>query len=75
MNSKNLRIIEWIVREGKKDDSTYRAPQKAFPVNQKIVLKEIDLSQFSLKLATFECLNKVNPRRNMFFRKIEKIAL
>ena len=46
-----------MVREGKKGDSTYRAPQKAFPVNYKGVLKEI------------------NSRRNMFCRKIKKIAL
>ena len=64
-----------MVKEGQKCDSTYRAPRKAFPINKKGVLKEIDLSQFSLKNATFEWLNKVNSRRNMFFMKMEKIAL
>ena len=33
MNGKNLRIIWWMVREGRKGDSTYRAPRKAFPIN------------------------------------------
>ena len=33
MNGKNLRIIWWMVREGQKSDSTYRAPRKAFPIN------------------------------------------
>ena len=58
-----------MVKEGQKGVSTYRAQQKAFPMNKKGV-QEIDLSQFSLKN-----YYKVNSRRNMFFRKIEKIAL
>ena len=33
MNRKNLRIIWWMVREGKKGDSMYCLPQKTFPVN------------------------------------------
>ena len=49
MNGKNLRIIWWMVREGQKGDTTYRAPRKAFPINEKGVLKETDLLQFSLK--------------------------
>ena len=56
-----------MVKEGQKGYSTYRAPQKAL---------EIDLLQFNLKNCyTFQCLNNVNSRRNMFFSKIEKIAL
>ena len=69
MNGKNLTIIWWMVKEGQKNVSTYRAQRKAFPINKKGV-QEIDLSQFSLKN-----YYKVNSRRNMFFTKIEKIAL
>ena len=57
-----------MVKEGQKGVSTYRAQRKAFAINKKGV-QEIDLSQFSLKN-----YYKVNSRRNMFFRKIEKIA-
>ena len=38
-----------MVTEGQKGDYTYRGPRKAFPINEKEVLKEIDLLQFSLK--------------------------
>ena len=58
-----------MVKEGQKGVSTYRAQRKAFTINKKGA-QEIDLSQFSLKN-----YHKVNSRRNMFFRKIEKIAL
>ena len=51
------------------------APRKAFPLNKTGVLTEIDLSQFSLKKLLHLNVNKVNSRRNMFFMKLEKIAL
>ena len=35
MNGKKLRIIWWVVKEGQKGDSTYRAQRKAFPINKK----------------------------------------
>ena len=35
MNGKNLRIIEWMVKEGQKGASTYRVQRKAFPINKK----------------------------------------
>ena len=37
MNGKNLRIIEWMVKEGQKGASTYRVQRKAFPNNKKEV--------------------------------------
>ena len=43
------------------------APRKAFPLNKKGVLKEIDLSQ-PKKLLHLN-VNKVNSRRNMFFNE------
>ena len=41
MNGKNLRIIWWMVKEGQKGDSTYRAPRKAFPINNKTLCERI----------------------------------
>ena len=35
MNGKNLGMIWWMVKEGQKGDSTYRAQRKAFPINKK----------------------------------------
>ena len=35
MNGKNLRIIEWMVKEGQKGASTYRVQRKACPINKK----------------------------------------
>ena len=37
MNGKNLRIIEWMVKEGQKGASTYRTQRKAFPIIKKEV--------------------------------------
>ena len=37
MNGKNLRIIEWMVKQGQKGASTYRVQRKAFPNNKKEV--------------------------------------
>ena len=35
MNGKNLRIIWWMVKEGKKRESPYRTQRKAFPLIKK----------------------------------------
>ena len=63
-----------MVKEGQKGDSTYRAPRKAFPLNKK---KSLGNSSFTVQPKKLLHLNvtKVNSRRNMFFRKIKKIAL
>ena len=37
INGKNLRIIEWMVKEGKKGAYTYRTQRKAFPTIKKEV--------------------------------------
>ena len=37
INGKNLRIIEWMVKEGQKGTSTYRTQRKAFPIIKKEV--------------------------------------
>ena len=37
INGKNLRIIEWMVKEGQKGASTYRTQRKAFPIIKKEV--------------------------------------
>ena len=63
-----------MVKEGQKGDSTYRANERPFPLIKK-EFKKLIFHSLAYKIATFECLNKVNSRRNMFFRKIDKIAL
>ena len=63
-----------MVTESQKGDCTYCAQRKAFAINKKEFRKLI-FHSLAYKIATFECLNKVNSRRNMFFRKIEKKAL
>ena len=37
INGKNLRIIEWMVKDGQKSASTYRTQRKAFPIIKKEV--------------------------------------
>ena len=37
INCKNLRIIEWMVKDGQKSASTYRTQRKAFPIIKKEV--------------------------------------
>ena len=34
-NGKNLRIIEWMVKDGQKGASVYRVQRKVFPINKK----------------------------------------
>ena len=54
INGKNLRIIWWMVKEGQKGDSTYRAQRKAFPLIKEEFRKLI-FHSLAYKIATFEC--------------------
>ena len=53
MNGKNLGMIWWMVKEGQKGDSTYRAQRKAFPLIKKEFRKLI-FDRLAYKIATFE---------------------
>ena len=51
------------------------APGKAFPLNKKGVLKEINLSQFSLKKLLHLNVNEVNSRLNMLVLLLAYLGL
>ena len=53
INGKNLRIIEWMVKEGQKGAFTYRTQRKAFPINKEGFSKLI-FHSLAWNIATFE---------------------